>query len=57
MSALATSSLSNTAAKGFIEGTFEPSRLRPDLTAKAAQHGLEKQLLESVGITSLGIAN
>jgi len=57
LSALATSSLSNTAAKGFIEGTFEPSRLRPDLTAKAAQHGLEKQLLESVGITSLGIAN
>jgi pilus assembly protein CpaF len=36
---------------GIIEGTFEPSRLRPDLAAKAAQHGLEKQLLSSVGIT------
>jgi pilus assembly protein CpaF len=35
---------------GFIEGTFEPSRLRPDLAAKAALYGLEKQLLESVGI-------
>jgi pilus assembly protein CpaF len=35
---------------GRIEGTFEPSRLRPDLAAKAAQYGLEKQLLSSVGI-------
>jgi pilus assembly protein CpaF len=40
---------------GFIEGTFEPSRLRPDLTAKAANYGLEKQLLESVGITGLSV--
>ena len=38
---------------GFLEGKFEPSRLRPDLAAKAAQYGLEKQLLESVGITGL----
>jgi pilus assembly protein CpaF len=37
---------------GQIEGTFEPSRLRPDLAAKAAQYGLEKQLLSSVGITA-----
>ena len=37
---------------GRIEGTFEPSRLRPDLAAKAAQYGLEKQLLSSVGITT-----
>jgi pilus assembly protein CpaF len=35
---------------GLIEGSFEPSRLRPDLAAKAAQYGLEQQLLESVGI-------
>jgi pilus assembly protein CpaF len=35
---------------GFIEGTFEPSRLRPDLAAKAAEYGLDRQLLESVGI-------
>jgi pilus assembly protein CpaF len=37
---------------GIIEGTFEPSRLRPDLATKAAQHGLEKQLLSSVGISA-----
>jgi pilus assembly protein CpaF len=42
---------------GFIEGTFEPSRLRPDLAARAAQHGLERQLLECVGIAGLAIAN
>ena len=36
---------------GYIEGTFEPSRLRPDLTVRASQYGLEKQLLEAVGIT------
>jgi pilus assembly protein CpaF len=37
---------------GIIQGTFEPSRLRPDLAAKAAQYGLEKQVLQSVGITT-----
>src|SRR6201993_4857471 len=37
---------------GRIEGTFEPSRLRPDLAAKAAQYGLEKQLLSAVGINT-----
>ena len=37
---------------GIIQGIFEPSRLRPDLTTKAAQYGLEKQLLSAVGITS-----
>jgi pilus assembly protein CpaF len=37
---------------GLIEGTFEPSRLRPDLAAKAAQYGLERQLLSSVGISA-----
>ena len=36
---------------GRIEGAFEPSRLRPDLAVRAAQHGLERQLLEAVGIT------
>jgi pilus assembly protein CpaF len=36
---------------GFIDGTFEPSRLRPDLATRAAQFGLEKQLLEAVGIS------
>ena len=37
---------------GLIEGTFEPSRLRPDLATKAAQYGLERQLLQAVGITA-----
>src|SRR5215471_7200167 len=37
---------------GRIEGAFEPSHLRPDLAAKAAQHGLEKQLLAAVGISA-----
>ena len=35
---------------GRIQGTFEPTLLRPDLAVRAAQHGLEKQLLETVGI-------
>jgi pilus assembly protein CpaF len=39
---------------GYIEGAFEASRLRPDLAVRAAQYGLEKQLLESVGITAAG---
>ena len=37
---------------GHIEGIFEPSRLRPDLAVRAAQHGFERQLLEAVGITA-----
>jgi pilus assembly protein CpaF len=37
---------------GRIEGVFEPSRLRPDLAAHAAEYGLERQLLESVGIVA-----
>jgi pilus assembly protein CpaF len=37
---------------GFIEGVYEPSRLRPDLAVRAAQHGLERQLLEAIGITA-----
>ena len=35
---------------GLIDGIFEPSRLRPDIAARAAEHGLERQLLETVGI-------
>jgi pilus assembly protein CpaF len=37
---------------GRIDGVFEPSRLRPDLAIRAAQRGLERQLLETVGITA-----
>src|SRR5205814_6288503 len=33
---------------GRIDGVYEPSRLRPDLASRAAEHGLEQQLLESV---------
>lgn len=36
---------------GFIDGQFEASKLRPDLAARAAEHGLERQLLETVGIS------
>ena len=36
----------------FIDGHFEPSRLRPDITARAAEHGLERQLLETIGISA-----
>src|SRR5262252_1044875 len=35
---------------GCLQGTFESSRLRPDLATKAAQFGLDRQVLESVGI-------
>jgi pilus assembly protein CpaF len=37
---------------GRIDGVFEPSRLRPDIAVRAAQRGLERQLLETVGITA-----
>jgi len=35
---------------GRLQGIFEPTRLRPDLVVRAAQYGIEKQLLETVGI-------
>jgi pilus assembly protein CpaF len=35
---------------GIINGTFEPSGLRPDLASRAAQYGLERTVLEAVGI-------
>jgi len=37
---------------GVIEGVYEASKLRPDLSVRAAQYGLEKQLLEAVGIAA-----
>ena len=37
-------------ATGRLEGIFEPTRMRPDLAVRAAQYGLEKELLETVGI-------
>jgi pilus assembly protein CpaF len=35
---------------GFIDGVFEPSRLRPDLVTRAAHYGLERPLLGALGI-------
>jgi len=37
---------------GTIEGAFESSRMRPDLTVRAAQFGLERQLLEALGVAA-----
>src|SRR5262249_7493198 len=36
---------------GQIEGTFESSRRRPDFMARAARFGLDKELLDAVGIS------
>jgi pilus assembly protein CpaF len=36
---------------GILEGTFEPTRLRPDLATRASHYGLEKPVLEAVGIS------
>jgi len=36
---------------GTIEGVFESSRMRPDLANRAQQFGLERQLLDSLGVT------
>jgi pilus assembly protein CpaF len=36
---------------GIIQGVFESSGLRPDLAARAVPYGLEKAVLETVGIT------
>jgi pilus assembly protein CpaF len=35
---------------GFIEGEFESSRMRPDFVAHAARYGLDRELLEALGI-------
>jgi pilus assembly protein CpaF len=35
---------------GQIEGTFESSRTRPDFIARAARFGLDKELLDALGI-------
>ena len=36
---------------GTIEGVFESSRMRPDIAIRAQQFGLERQLLDSLGVT------
>jgi pilus assembly protein CpaF len=35
---------------GFIEGEFESTRMRPDFVAHAARYGLDRELLEALGI-------
>jgi pilus assembly protein CpaF len=35
---------------GHIEGTFESTRMRPDFIARAARFGLDRELLEALGI-------
>jgi pilus assembly protein CpaF len=35
---------------GQIEGTFESTRMRPDFISRAARFGLDKELLDAVGI-------
>jgi pilus assembly protein CpaF len=35
---------------GTIEGEFRSTRLRPDFIARAARYGLDKELLEAVGV-------
>jgi pilus assembly protein CpaF len=37
---------------GTIEGAFEATRMRPDFVSRAARYGLDKELLDSLGIAS-----
>src|ERR1700736_5833013 len=36
--------------EGFIEGEFESTRMRPDFVAHAARYGLDRELLDALGI-------
>ena len=36
---------------GLIDGEFQSSRMRPDFVVRAAQHGLDRELLDAIGIT------
>ena len=38
---------------GRIEGVFEPTRLRPDFLTRAARYGLDRELLEALGMTGV----
>jgi pilus assembly protein CpaF len=35
---------------GHVEGTFEPARLRPDFISRAERFGLDRELIEALGI-------
>jgi pilus assembly protein CpaF len=35
---------------GTIDGTFEPTRMRPDFVSRAARYGLDRELLDVLGV-------
>jgi pilus assembly protein CpaF len=37
---------------GAIDGTFEPTRMRPDFVTRAARYGLDRELLDVLGIVA-----
>jgi pilus assembly protein CpaF len=37
---------------GSLDGAFETTRMRPDFVSRTARHGLDKELLDCLGITS-----
>ena len=37
---------------GSLDGAFETTRMRPDFVSRAARHGLDKELLDCLGISS-----
>jgi len=37
---------------GSLDGAFEATRMRPDFVSRTARHGLDKELLDCLGITS-----
>ena len=41
---------SGTRYDGSIEGELESSRMRPEFTARAARFGLDRELLDAIGI-------
>jgi pilus assembly protein CpaF len=38
---------------GTIDGTFEPTRMRPDFITRAARYGLDRELLDVLGIAAV----
>jgi pilus assembly protein CpaF len=37
---------------GMVDGIFEPARMRPDFVSRAARYGLERELLDVLGISA-----
>jgi pilus assembly protein CpaF len=38
---------------GTIDGTFESTRMRPDFITRAARYGLDRELLDVLGIAAV----